>query len=201
MEREILIIQQVVGVFRLYGIRSLSLEEIAKLINLTSHTLRKYFRTKELLLLKCVTYRISQEEIFNNADECLPDMMVDFVEVYPELCGKLSRRCCLEIKKYYHDVFHFLDNFLDSYAVACRDKVEDAIVNGYVRPTVSPHLVYTFFSKHWSNLFMPDACSFSLSESLEITKRIQAFTRELVTIKGQIYINEKLKNRSYNEAD
>lgn len=198
------VIRGTVGLFRLYGIRALSLEDIARLAGFPPRMLKRFFRSKEMLLCECVRYWINQEEIFKYTDDCLPDILINFAEAYPLLRGKVNRRCCLEIKKYYPDVYRFFREQLEAYALACRDKAEEGIRNGYVRRKVSPDLIYAFFYGCFTELFAAETGDGSRGlcpGGRLATGDILAFAQQIMTTKGRIYIDKELKKRICNETD
>lgn len=93
-------------------------------------------------------------EIFKYTDDCLLDVLINFADAYPRLYKKVNCRCCMEIKKYYPHVSRFLYEYFERYARAYQDKVEESVALGYVRRSISPHLVYNFFMENFEKLFM-----------------------------------------------
>lgn len=199
MNIEIQIIREASRLFRVYGVKSLTINDIARLAKIPVRTLNRYFPTKESLLQKCIHFRISQEEIFKYTDDSLTDILINFADTYPVLYNNVDRRCWQEIKKYYHGVYTFLYRYLDYYSTICKNKAEEGIANGYIRRTVSPHLVYDFFREHWIRLFSPEPDIIQPADSQKATLEIIAFARDIATPKGLIYIDKKMKNRIYDE--
>ena len=191
--KELLIVRESLELFHLYGIRSLNLEDISRLVKLPLRVLKRYFPTKECLLQKCVKYRISQEEIFKYTDDSLLDILIRFSEAFLPLYRKISHRCCQDIRKYYATVFQFLYRYMDYYAVVCQNKAQDGIIAGYIRLTTSPQQVYAFFRQQLSGLLVvneePD------KDSRHITEETLLFARDIATAKGRIYIDNELKKR------
>ena len=195
MDTEILIIRDSLRLFRLYGIRSLSLEDIARFIRIPVKILRHYFHTKEMLLQKCVRYWISRVEIFKYTDDCLLDVLINFADAYPRLYKKVNCRCCMEIKKYYPHVSRFLYEYFERYARAYQDKVEESVALGYVRRSISPHLVYNFFMENFEKLFMVEPDRDSREEEACMKQSIVVFVRGIATGQGRVYIDKELKKR------
>lgn len=193
MDTEIRIVRDALRLFRLYGIRSLSLEDIAQFIWIPVKDLRRYFSTKDRLLQKCAKYWISQEEIFKYTDDHLLDILINFADAYPLLYRKVNCRTCVEIKKYYPQVADFFYEYLERYALACQGKLEEAIAFGYIRRTISSRLIYTFFTGYLMKLFVVDA-NRDLGEESDCTRQtILAFTRGIVTEKGRGYMDKRMK--------
>ena len=138
------LVRRAFDLFRLYGVKSISMDEISSGLKVSKKTLYRYFDSKEELLKECVKYRISQLEIFKTLDDGLLDLLLASYEAYPGLCRSVERRFCYEIKKYYGGVYDIIMDFLTGYAMACGKKVEAGVANGYIRKYVSPELVYCF---------------------------------------------------------
>lgn len=186
------IIRNTVKLFHVYGVKSLLVSDIAQLSGMSVRALNSYFTNKESLLKSCVEYKISQEEIFKYADDGLLDVLVNYAETYPKFLQRINRRCCTDIKKYYPSVYVFLCDYLERYTTVCRNKVETEIMNGYIRKNTSPVLVYDFLNECFSHLFEARIV-FRENERLMLTERILVFTRGIVTVKGKVYMEKKLK--------
>lgn len=199
MNVRIQIIEEALRLFQVYGIRSLTINDIARLAKIPVRTLNRYFPTKESLLLKCIHFRISQEEIFKYTDDSLIDILLNFADIYPVFYNHINRSRCLEIKKYYHSAYTFLFRYLDYYSTICKNKTEEGITNGYIRRTTSPPMVYEFFREHWSKLFWSKPEIIGPADKREATLEIRSFVRRIATPKGLIYIDKKMKNRFYDE--
>lgn len=195
MDAEIQIIRDSLRLFRLYGIRSLSLEDIARFIRIPFKTLRKYFQTKEILLQKCVKYWISQAEIFKYTDDHLLDVLINFSDAFPRLYQKVNCRSCLEIRKYYPRVSCFLYGYFERYALVCRDKVGEGIALGYIQRSITPRLVYDFFMENFEKLFAARMGRDSLEDEECMRQAILVFARGIVTKNGRVYMDRELKKR------
>lgn len=190
------ILRHTLKLFHTYGIKALSINDISDMAGIPRKILNRYFRNKETLVQECVRYKISQEEIFKYTDDSLLDLLINYSEAYPKLYQKLNRRSCLDIKKYYSPVYHFLTDYFLDYATICQHKVSEGIANGYIRKGVSPELVCRFFQEQFSRLFSAN----KMSEPQLTTELILTFARGISTIKGRTYMDNKLKKRTYYEA-
>lgn len=190
------ILQHTLDLFNTYGIRALSIKDISRLTGIPQKTFNQYFNNKEALLQECIKYKINQEEIFKYTDDSLLDLLLNYSEAYPKLYQKLNRGSCLDIKKYYSNVYHFLTEYFLDYATLCQYKASEGVSNGYIRRGVSPEVVYCFFEEQFSRLFS----AHKTTDSLLTTELILDFTRGISTAKGCAYMNKKLKRRIYYEA-
>ena len=88
------LVRRAFDLFRLYGVKSISMDEISSGLKVSKKTLYRYFDSKEELLKECVKYRISQLEIFKTLDDGLLDLLLASYEAYPGLCRSVERRFC-----------------------------------------------------------------------------------------------------------
>lgn len=196
------IIQSTLNLYRAHGVKSLSLDDISRLLGISRKTLTHFFGSKEVLLNECIKYRISQEEIFKYTDDSLLDVLLNYAEALPKLYQGINQRCCLEIRKYYPETCVFFSNYLHVYAMSCRDKVAEGVANGYIRKRTNPELVYCLLREYFSRLFPVSSSSARYSVDISLTTdMIIAFARGISTMKGCTYIENKLKKRVYHETN
>lgn len=191
------LVRRAFDLFRLYGVKSISMDEISSGLKVSKKTLYRYFDSKEELLKECVKFRISQLEIFKTLDDGLLDLLLVAYEAYPGLYRSVERRFCYEIRKYYGGVYDVMTDFLAGYAMACGKKVEAAVANGYVRRSVSGELVCLFLRERFFKLFLGEDADTGDEVYAEM---ILTFALGISTQKGGSYINKKLKERKYNET-
>lgn len=194
------LVKNAFDLFRLYGVKSSSMDDISFGLNVAKKTLYKYFDSKEILLNECVKYRISQLGIFKTLDDELLDILLACYESYPVIWQNVDRRFGRDIKKYYPGVYNSIIEFLVSYAAACGEKVKSGVRNGYVRKNVSKELVYFFLRERLFRLFLCEDIVESGRDGSLDAEMILFFAHGISTSKGGAYINKKLKERMYNET-
>lgn len=191
------LVRRAFDLFRLYGVKSISMDEMSSGLKVSKKTLYRYFDSKEELLKGCVKFRISQLEIFKTSDDGLLDLLLACYESYPGLCKSVERRFCYEIRKYYGGVYDVMMDFLEGYTMACGKKVETEVANGYVRRGVSGELVCLFLRERFFKLFLGEDTD---TDDEVYGEMILTFALGISTQKGGAYINKKLKERKYHEA-
>lgn len=198
MRRDILRIA--VKFFHTYGIKALSMNDIAQLAGISVKVLNKHFVNKESLLRACIEYCIYQEKLFRYTDAGVMDMLLNYAETYPVLYQEINRRCCMDIKKYYKPVYRYLIEQTNCYALICESKVKQGIAEGYISKKSSPRLIYLYLLEHFSRLFTVDVY-YTHADSKLMTDSILAFVKGISTLKGRSYIEQKLKTTYSNEID
>lgn len=189
------IIRDIIKLFHTYGIKALSMGDIAQLSGISVKMLNNYFINKETLIMTCIKYRIYQENIFPCTNAGLLDTLLNYAETYPGLYQKINSRCCMDIKKYHKTAYTFLLENINHYAGICETKVSDGMTNGYIDKKTSPGLIYFFLQGLFFRLFTVDI-SHTANGGGMMKEIILAFTKGISTPKGRNHIDQKLKTLS-----
>lgn len=187
------LLQNAIKLFREYGIRSLSIADIARLSGIPQKTFHRHFTGKEALLKACVRYRFNQEVLFKQTDEAILDFLLNYAEAYPVLLQRINRRCFRDIRKYYPAAYGLLTESLEHNAQICQRKAREAIANGYLRKQIPPGLIYNFLREHFLKLFIGDDSGKEYDQL--IPGLLVTFARGISTPKGQAYLDKKIKTR------
>ncbi|MEG2791086.1 MAG: TetR/AcrR family transcriptional regulator [Odoribacter sp.] len=193
------IVYKAMELFLRYGVKSVSMEDIAKQLCISKKTLYGYFGNKEDILMVCVKYRIYDEGVLCDINTGLLDLLLDCCEHVNKWSKSVNQRVCRDICKYYKNVYLFLRGRMSNYAKVCKGRVCDGIQAGYIRKDTSSDLVYVFLLDHLSQLFLDGKCDLRDLEEELLASRILAFARGISTIKGRTYIDKELKKRMLYE--
>lgn len=194
------IVRDTVCLYQKYGIKALSMGDVARLNGISQKALNGYFPTKTALLRACIGYRIYQEDLFGYTEGRLLDILLNYAETFSRLHQKMNRRCCMDIKKYYPSIYVFLTEIMTRFAFVCQKKVEEGISTGYIRKNIYPDLVYVFLRENFFRLFTIEVVDQEYGNRM-MTEIIFAFIRGISTEKGRAYMDKELKIRIQYEAD
>ena len=191
------IIQTVLVLFHTYGIKTVTMDAIARELGMSKRTLYKYFDSKETLVAECVKHRIIREKLFQNENMELLDLLLNCFQNTVNLRRTVDLQCCQDLKKY-HFAYTFLFRSVSDYATLCKNNTLNAIQQGYIRKEISPELVYFFVEKYISKLFFDEKYNKQapISDTLR-AQTILVFARGISTIKGRAYIDQKLKKKQH----
>lgn len=195
------IVHAALDLFRRYGIKTVTMDDVASALGMSKRTLYEQMGSKEAVLIECIRYRVDKDCILKHAESHVTDMLLDCVISLSDLQKSIDRRCLWEIRKYYGGAYDCLTHIIDEYAEMCMGRVARSIEEGYIRHDVSPHLVYTFLRDRLSKLFSCEECGVNGFDERAIASMVLVFARGISTEKGQAYMDEKLRNRVSGETN
>lgn len=183
------IIQRTLELFRTRGLRTVTMDDVAKELGMSKRTLYQFYQNKENFFRKCVDYRIGQwglHEQANNNDTVL-DLLMNYANCFGQQPASIDYRCCKYVWTNHQDVYQYIFEHVERFASRCGDKVEGSIRLGYIRPDVTPDLVYLFLLSHFTNLFVDNGLRVKSDEKNLMEHLVRVFIRGISTPEGEAY--------------
>lgn len=182
-----------IELFCKYGIKGVTMDDIATELGISKRTLYEHFECKEQLLTECLCLRLESCKLFDCKDNGLIDELVSlYVGIRRLDIGNVCRFCC-DLRKFHYSICKALLIRLSGYTSSCAEKVEVGIADGYIRRTVKPNDVYSALSGYLAQLFTRTGYDHAGVRQILSPETILIFTRGLCTIKGRAYLDKKLK--------
>lgn len=190
METRERIIVESSNLFKRYGIRSITMDQIAENLGISKRTIYEIFSTKDDLLNACITYGMDEEkktsqEILKNSANILEAFLLH-IKKNIEAMNSISPLFMLDAMKFHSKVFK---NKMKEREVSAYNHIVDFIkagkAEGYFRPQINEDIVSKLIIEQFKiigndNLFPPDKYSKS-----EIFENIAVnFLRGIASIKG-----------------
>lgn len=196
------IIHNATELFRRHGVKTVTMDDIAKDLGISKRTLYDNFDNKESLITECITLKLNEDEIKIDLNISLLDLLMEYYSSVRTLQRQIESRCFMDIRKYHSSIYSLLETRISNYAKACRDKTHEAIEQGFIRKDMSPIFVYDSIYVHMSKLFLGNGIVGSdVVTKYHIAQSILVFARGISTIKGRAYIEKELKKRTENEIN
>ena len=191
------IFARTLGLFFTYGIRSLTMDELAAQPGISKKTLYQHVRNKGDLVYQTFQYFIEQQrshvnqihgENLNAIDELL--------KIYQQTCKQLqgiNRNVDLELKKYYPETWElFVDykhNFIYQHSLRNLNK---GIQEGLYRSDFDHHIITTYYVARIdiftdNSLFSPEQYSYNQI----LAELFKYHIRGIGSYKGIAYLEEK----------
>lgn len=180
-------------IFGKYGIKGLTMDNIAAEVGISKRTLYEHFSCKEELLTECLRLRLNSCKLFTNTTEGLIDELFTLYKGMREINLGDTHRFCLELQKFHDPLYRLLRGWLLDYASACSEKVKPDIANGYIRRDVHASTVCTAIAGYLNRLFSGFETNYPDLRTILSPEIILVFTRGLCTIKGRDYLDKKIK--------
>ena len=193
------IIEESIELFTKYGIKSTTMDDIAKNMGISKRTIYENFKDKEDLLIACISMFISENEkftcnVFNKSENVLEAIMI-VLQKGAEQARKQQYFIMDELKKYYPKVYK---NFFlcpnDDKQQKMEELITRGINEGVFREELNPEIIAIVFSRQAEGFTInnENLDKYSLLEIFE--NMVLAFLRGLCTSKG-IEIYDRLIER------
>lgn len=117
--------------FLRYGIKSVTMDDIAKEMGMSKKTLYVHFKNKRDLIMKVVTgyldyHKTQMEEIFSKKLNAIDELFEIYLKNNTEL-SEMKPMILFELRKYYPEAWKKYDNFKQSYIPS---RVEENLIRG-----------------------------------------------------------------------
>lgn len=199
-EKALNILEHSADVFMRYGVKAVTMDDLARELGMSKKTIYKYFPDKKELVKQIVLMKTeldkmlcqqAQKESDNAIDELF--MMSQFVQ---DMFGDVHTSVFFDLQKYYKEAWDIMENHKNSYVRNLIEaNIRRGVVEGLFRDDLKADIIATAYFAAMNVLF--DGVSFassnySLSDIFIEIIRFQI--RGLASEKGLVYLKEKIKS-------
>lgn len=202
MDKEELIIQGAIEIFQRDGIKTHTMDEIAKMLKVSKKTLYIYFRNREMLVKRVTEYFLEQEkaafqEIIKKADNSFEALRC-VINQRMKIVDQLNEKIYKEITGKFKNVSAQTDAFEKGYVrTLYADLLTKAQKEGFILPEVKPDLIARIMISAKLELINPEIFPTSMYEFHEVSQTYyHALLKGISTLKGI----EHLKNLECSNA-
>ncbi len=149
MDKQILI-SNISNIFMSNGIKSITMDEIARRLKISKRTLYEYFGNKSNLIKIIVKRKIKDEKIIierilknsNNSIDVMVSISKTMINMYKDSHNSILN----DLKKYYNESWQEIDKFHFKYISSVVQKnLEQGIVEGLYRNEINPKILSAFY--------------------------------------------------------
>jgi AcrR family transcriptional regulator len=198
-EKALHILEKSADVFMRFGVKAVTMDDLARELGVSKKTIYKYFPDKKELVKQIVLMKTELDKVLcktaqENSDNAIDElfMMSQFVQ---EMFGDVHTSVFFDLQKYYKEAWDIMEEHKNSYV---RNLIKANIIRGIneglFREDLKPEIIATAYFSALNGVF--DGVSFaSTSYSLsEIFIEIIRFQiRGLASEKGLDYLKKKIK--------
>ncbi|MEL6388871.1 MAG: TetR/AcrR family transcriptional regulator, partial [Bacteroidota bacterium] len=129
-----------------FGIRSVSMDDISKLMGMSKKTLYKYFDNKKDLVHSVVRYKILQEvDVLDSVETQARDAIHEMVILSEHIIDHVSTiapTVVIDLQKYYPQSWSHIQSFQREHLYKMiKSNVDRGILEGYYRNTLRPDII------------------------------------------------------------
>lgn len=193
------ILEETERLFFRYGIRNITMDDIARQLTISKKTLYEYFHDKDELVYDVLKAHIEiDKKEMSEAQHAAKDALEEIVKVSEGIkkdCEDMNPYLLHDLKRYYPNAYKLFSDFKDKYIIECiisnlergiREGVYQATINVPILAKLRIHLIETAFNQ---DIFPAD--EFKTGEvHLQL---LQHFLHGIVTLKGHKLLNKYMQ--------
>lgn len=195
-----LILEGAIKLFKQYGIRSISMDEIARSIGISKKTLYQYVENKEDLIEKVISYVIDKntfDEIANSQNLNAIDLLLEISRMIMEVTREMNPVVVFDLHKFYPTLYRMM--FVKKrdliYTDICKN-FEQGIRENLYRNDIDVDLVARLYVQRLMDIHDPEFISASFSRIFNVM--FDSHIRSIVNQQGLTYYEEKIKPHVYD---
>lgn len=179
-----------------YGIKSVTMDDIAKHLGMSKKTIYQYFSDKNHMVVTLIKNRLRAEEEQMAKNTCEAKNTVEEVwnaiSHIKEMFSKLNPVMFYDMQKYHPDAWNAFQKFRDEQLLKCiKGNLQKGIIDGYYRSDINVDIVATMRIEQIDTIFNPNifpAGKFDLAKvMIQLTEH---YLYGICTVRGHQLINK-----------
>lgn len=195
------ILEDTMELFFKYGIRSITMDDVARELGISKKTIYKYVNNKAELVDQCVKQKFDQitgalksvgVEVENAIDELLA---ID--SYFDEMMQQNHPAIMFQLSKYYGDTFKWLDNSRDEFIIEIMSRnLKKGLRQGLYRDSINTkHIAYIYMA-HTSMMSGGTGVPDEVCHSADFHRsHLEYHIRGIASEEGLNYLSQKLKHK------
>jgi AcrR family transcriptional regulator len=184
-----------------YGIKSVTMDDIASNMGISKKTLYQYFPNKKELVRQACAWELNHPEFSFRSEKMKQLNALDqYFEFFAFVNDKLQQRCDsldYDLKKYYPEFWkEFKETRMRKFYDELKINLEQGITEGFYRPEINIHFISKNLVSFYLNLAITEYQVFTDEEvfNIEMHKELTVYhLHGICTEKGIKYFENKLK--------
>ncbi len=200
------ILEDASELFIRYGVRSVTMDDVARASAVSKKTLYQYFDNKDKLVSEVALVHLNKErEEFREVERIAKDSIHGFFLI--TLClrkhvFKINPTLLHDLQKYHAEAWSYFLDFKNSYVRGyMEDKIRRGVKEGFFRPNIDPIVLSKLRVEEVQLVFNGKIFPSSEFDFAEVQEQIlDHFIYGLLTEEGRIKYEEHLQSETLNHA-
>lgn len=202
-EKRLEILERASAVYMRFGIKSVTMDDLARELGISKKTIYKYFDDKSDLVRSIVEMKMQMDQAICqnclNHTENAVDTLMQISRLIVEHVGNMNPSVFFDLKKYHADAWQVVEAHrwgfvLDTVTANLYRGIEEKLF----RDNLNPEVVGRLYVASIDNIFNPDIFPWPKFKFQEIyTEMIRLHIKGLVNKNGLEYLNQKLENGEF----
>lgn len=196
------ILEQAVSLFIQFGIKSMTMDEIARQLGISKKTLYQHVENKNDLVKKAVEMKISAEQsclcdIYKENGNAIDELM-EMTEFVKSNMKEVHPSILFDMQKYHPEAWKLIEDHKKGFVFQCiKDNLEKGVDSGIYRDNLHPEIIAAFYLSMMNTIFEKASFQESKYEHGEIHEQMMRYhIRGIANEKGRAYLKEKFKNNN-----
>jgi AcrR family transcriptional regulator len=201
-EKELYIIEKVGELFKKYGIKSVSMDDIAQQLSISKKTLYQYFKDKADLVTKVVnSHNCDKDQKFldiENSNMNAIDALIEVSKHVIEMLKSINPPILYDLRKYYPELTkELIVNRKEHVHNNIKNNLLKGISEGLYREEINPDVISTIYIKRMDDIMFEDEMQqLNIPQHELFTQLFIYHLRGIVSNKGLKYFENKIKNET-----
>lgn len=190
------ILEEAERLFWKYGVRSITMDDIARRLAISKKTIYQHFTDKEDILMQVTLYRLSCDQVLIScaaveAETPIHEVLAMLDEMRKNV-DKMNPTLMMDIKRYYPKAWSLYKKFKEDYILKeMVDNIRRGINDGYFRADVNPEILARMRVEQVEMAFEMSAFANNTQDMMAIQHELtHHFVRGLLTEKGFTIYNQ-----------
>lgn len=202
-EKQIELLSKTAHLFMRFGIKSMTMDDIARQLGISKKTLYQFVSDKNDLVLKVMQSIVDREkeitqmmcDRYSNAIDMLFELSKDVSQKF----GQIHPSINYDLQKYHPEAWSVFVQFKTNFVAGCIEQnIKLGIAQGLYRDNVNPYIVARFYSSKIdmamdAEIFPPSDFSFHQIHLELLRYHIRGIANE----QGLEYLKQKIKTGNY----
>ena len=185
-----------------YGVKSISMDDIAGQLGISKKTIYQYFANKaELVNAVCEDFfekdKVKSLDLIAQSENAIHELVLFLRQIYISL-QSISPNAILEIRKYYPNAWHCFEDYTTGFVVdSVRDNLQRGIQEGYYRDNLQVEIVTRLRVAQVELAFRQDIFPISEFDPVQVhTEIMHMYFYGISTAKGKAQLEAYLRQES-----
>jgi AcrR family transcriptional regulator len=188
-----------------YGVKSMTMDDIARELGMSKKTLYQYVQDKNDLIKQIIELdmQVDHAQICSIVDKKLNAIDENF-EIFKSIVqnvGDVPPNILYDLKKYHPEAYNLHRDFMWTFSRKCiEENLNKGIAEGYYRQNIHTHIVATNYIMMVTNIFENSDPFGKDIHPIEIYKEIFNYhVNAIASNKGRKYLSEKYASMNFNQ--
>lgn len=202
-EKRLEILERASAVYMKYGIKSVTMDDLARELGISKKTIYKYFDDKSELVLSILELKVGMDQALcmncEHTTENAIDHLLQISEMIVANIGKISPAVFFDLKKYHPEAWQRVEKHRMEFILnLIVGNVERGKKEGLYRANLNSGVIGRIYVGSVDLIFNVDYFPWPQFTFQEVySQMIQFHIKGLVNNKGLIYLKQKLNNEEF----